>query len=94
MVAILLIATFFITSADSATFVLGKQTFNGSLYPPNKIKLVWGIVQAATAAVLLWSGELQGLQTAAIITAFPFAFILIAMMFSMVKTLREELASI
>ncbi|KSU84925.1 hypothetical protein AS030_05210 [Fictibacillus enclensis] len=94
MVAILLIATFFITSADSATFVLGMQTSNGSLYPSNKIKFMWGIVQAATAAVLLWSGELQGLQTAAIITAFPFAFILITMMFSMVKTLREELASI
>ncbi|WHY74934.1 glycine betaine uptake BCCT transporter [Fictibacillus enclensis] len=94
VIAILLIATFFITSADSATFVLGMQTSNGSLYPPNKIKFVWGIVQAATAAVLLWSGGLQGLQTAAIIAAFPFAFILIAMMFSMVKTLREELASI
>lgn len=44
VLAILLISTFFITSADSATFVLGMLTTNGSLNPPNRIKLVWGIV--------------------------------------------------
>lgn len=41
LIAILLIATFFITSADSATFVLGTLTTNGSLNPPNHIKFTW-----------------------------------------------------
>jgi len=40
--AIILIASFFITSADSATFVLGMQSTNGSLTPSNNVKLVWG----------------------------------------------------
>jgi len=41
IVAIILIGTFFITSADSATFVLGMQTTKGSLTPPNTVKLTW-----------------------------------------------------
>ena len=42
IVAVLLIASFFITSADSATFVLGMQSTYGSLTPPNTVKLGWG----------------------------------------------------
>src|SRR5690606_32780158 len=39
VVAVMLIITFFITSADSATFVLGMQSTNGSLNPANSVKL-------------------------------------------------------
>ncbi|WP_042221469.1 glycine betaine uptake BCCT transporter [Oceanobacillus manasiensis] len=90
VLAILLVTTFFITSADSATFVLGMQTTNGSLNPPSKIKLVWGLIQAATASVLLASGGLDALQTASIVSAFPFAFILLFMMISLYKALNED----
>lgn len=88
--AILLISTFFITSADSATFVLGMQTTGGNLNPENKVKFIWGIVQSATAAILLWQGGLGALQTASIIAAFPFAIILILVIFSLTKAFREE----
>lgn len=88
--AIVLISTFFITSADSATFVLGMQTTNGMLNPPTVVKLVWGIIQSASAAVLLWSGGLEALQTASIVSAFPFAIILLFMMFSLYKGLKSE----
>ncbi|HET7615955.1 MAG TPA: BCCT family transporter [Bacillales bacterium] len=90
LLAILLISTFFITSADSATFVLGMQTTNGMLNPPATVKIVWGVIQSASAAVLLWSGGLQGLQTASIVAAFPFTFILILMMFSLYKAFKNE----
>ncbi|WP_257350615.1 glycine betaine uptake BCCT transporter [Pseudalkalibacillus decolorationis] len=90
LLAILLISTFFITSADSATFVLGMQTTNGSLNPPNGIKFVWGIVVAASAAILLYTGGLQGLQTASIIAAFPFAIIMIFIVISTIKALKED----
>ncbi|TMW73033.1 glycine betaine uptake BCCT transporter [Alteribacter natronophilus] len=90
VIAILLIASFFITSADSATFVLGMQTTNGSLNPPNSVKFVWGIVQSSTAAILLMAGGLGALQTAAIISAFPFAIIMIFMSISLMKALRAE----
>ncbi|MFC3040193.1 BCCT family transporter [Virgibacillus xinjiangensis] len=94
VIAILLISTFFITSADSATFVLGMQTTGGSLYPPRTVKFVWGIIQSGAAAVLLWQGGLAALQTASIIAAFPFAIIMILIVFSLVKALREEKAAI
>src|SRR5699024_10778929 len=51
IIAILLIGTFFITSADSATFVLGMMTTKGSLNPAQSVKLTWGVIQAASAAV-------------------------------------------
>src|SRR5699024_3788561 len=40
IVAILLVSLFFITSADSATFVLGMQTSHGSLIPTGRTKVV------------------------------------------------------
>lgn len=90
ILAILLISTFFITSADSATFVLGMQTTGGSLYPPNSVKFIWGILQSSAAAVLLWQGGLHALQTASIIVAFPFAIIMILIVMSLVKSFKEE----
>ncbi|MFD1172063.1 glycine betaine uptake BCCT transporter [Oceanobacillus picturae] len=90
IIAILLITTFFITSADSATFVLGMQTTNGSLYPPNIVKFIWGLLQSSAAAVLLWQGGLEALQTASIIAAFPFAIIMILIVASLIKSFRAE----
>jgi glycine betaine transporter len=90
IIAILLISTFFITSADSATFVLGMQTTNGSLNPSNYIKFIWGGVVAASAAILLYSGGLTALQTASIIAAFPFTFIMIFIVFATMKALKED----
>lgn len=90
IVAILLIAVFFITSADSATFVLGMQTSFGSLYPPNVVKLTWGVAQSAIAMILLSTGGLDALQNALIIAALPFSFVIILMMISLYKALDQE----
>ncbi|RSK28771.1 BCCT family transporter [Bacillus sp. HMF5848] len=90
IIAVVLISTFFITSADSATFVLGMQTTYGSLTPPNRVKLTWGIAQSTVAVILLYSGGLQGLQNALIIAAFPFSIIMILMMLSLYKSLTLE----
>lgn len=90
VLGILLIATFFITSADSATFVLGMLTTHGSLNPPNRIKMIWGIVLAAIASTLLYIGGLEALQTAAIIAAFPFVFVIFFMMAALFKELQKE----
>ena len=90
IIALILIAIFFITSADSATFVLGMQTTYGSLLPPNSVKLTWGILQSLVAVILLYSGGLQGLQNALIIAAFPFSIIIILMIISLYKSLMKE----
>lgn len=90
IVAIVLVGIFFITSADSATFVLGMQTTNGSLTPPNRVKLTWGIAQSTVALILLYSGGLQALQNALIAAAFPFSFIMLLMMVSLYRSLTKE----
>ncbi|MGD7043799.1 glycine betaine uptake BCCT transporter [Jeotgalibacillus proteolyticus] len=90
VIAIVLISTFFITSADSATFVLGMQTTYGSLTPSNSVKLTWGLAQSTVAVILLSANGLQALQNALIIAAFPFSFVMILMMMSTYKSLNQE----
>ncbi|UEX89230.1 BCCT family transporter [Staphylococcus ratti] len=96
IIALLLIASFFITSADSATFVLGMQTTFGSQNPSSFVKVTWGVAQSLIAFVLLLSGAgdggsgLQALQNAAIISALPFSFVVILMMISFYKDANKE----
>lgn len=90
MIAVLLIISFFITSADSATFVLGMQSSYGSLTPPNNLKIIWGIIQSGIALILLYVGGLDALQNVIIIAALPFSVILILMITSLFSSLKEE----
>ncbi|RIP33443.1 BCCT family transporter [Staphylococcus gallinarum] len=96
IIALVLIASFFITSADSATFVLGMQTSYGSLEPSNVVKVTWGIAQSLIAFVLLFAGggdgakALNAIQSAAIISALPFSFVVIMMMISFYKDANKE----
>lgn len=96
LIALVLIGSFFITSADSATFVLGMQTSFGSLEPTNFVKVTWGIAQSLIAFVLLFAGggdgaeALNAIQSAAIISALPFSFVVIMMMISFYKDANQE----
>ncbi|WP_208455778.1 glycine betaine uptake BCCT transporter [Staphylococcus durrellii] len=96
IIALILIASFFITSADSATFVLGMQTSYGSLEPSNVVKVTWGVAQSLIAFVLLFAGggngaeALNAIQSAAIISALPFSFVVIMMMISFYKDANNE----
>jgi glycine betaine transporter len=88
--AILIIVTFFVTSADSGTFVLGMMTTNGSQNPSTSIKAIWGIFLSITALALLYSGGLQALQNTMIIAALPFSIIMVLMVTSLLKSLKRE----
>src|SRR5699024_7779816 len=91
-ISMFLIFIFFITSADSATYVLGSMTSRGSLTPSMAVKVIWGLLIAGTASVLLISGGggLDALQTAAIVTAFPFAIIMVLMIVSILTMLQKD----
>lgn len=90
IIAIVLIFSFFITSADSATFVLGMLSENGNLHPHNKTKIIWGTLLSGIAIVLLMAGGLKALQNVLIIVAFPFSFVIILIMISLFIELRHE----
>lgn len=93
LLALAVIGLFFITSADSAAFVLASMTSNGSRNPSFRLKIIWGLLMAGTASVLLVSGGggLEALQTAALIAALPFAFVLILMIISVSIMMSRDL---
>ncbi|MGI6590485.1 MAG: BCCT family transporter [Eggerthellaceae bacterium] len=90
IVALVLIFSFFITSADSATFVLGMITEDGHPSPKKSTKIIWGILESVFAAVLLVAGGLNALQNVLIITAFPFSIIMIMISIALIKELHHE----
>ncbi|MGM8366626.1 BCCT family transporter [Virgibacillus sp. W0181] len=90
-IAVILITSFFVTSADSGTFVLSMLTTGGKLNPSTRVKVVWGVILSAIASVLLWSGGLKALEMAMLIAAFPFAILMVFMSWSLMKALKSEL---
>jgi glycine betaine transporter len=88
IVLIFLIATFFLTSANSAAlalamFVSGKET------PGRNLRAFWGVALGAVAAVLAGTGSLQVIQTASIATAFPLMFLLLLVIYGTFKGLGK-----
>lgn len=90
VLVIILLAVFFITSADSATYSLSMMTSNGDMEPPVYKKIIWGVIEAAIAFLLLSAGSLKPLQTISIAASLPFLFIMIAMCPALIKELKKE----
>ncbi|SDS12233.1 BCCT family transporter [Christiangramia echinicola] len=90
IVAILLIAGFFITSSDSGSLVIDSLTSGGKIDAPVGQRIFWAVTEGTVAAVLLIGGGLQALQTATIVTGLPFAVILLVMCYSLYKGLKED----
>ncbi|KGK81131.1 glycine/betaine ABC transporter permease [Desulfosporosinus sp. HMP52] len=92
IVATALIATFFITSADSATFCIGMYSSGGSLEPDNGLKVFWGVIEGAVTAALVASGGIAALKASSILSAFPFMLIICGIIYCMFKSFNEEFA--
>ncbi|SDH67940.1 BCCT family transporter [Alteribacillus bidgolensis] len=90
IIAVVLITTFFITSADSVTFTLGMYSTNGDTDPPNEIKMIWGITFAGGAAVLLMSGGLEAMQNVIIAITFPFYILMVFMSYAIMKDIKKN----
>jgi len=90
VVAVILIAGFFITSSDSGSLVIDSLTSGGKIDAPKGQRIFWAVTEGTVAAVLLIGGGLQALQTATIVTGLPFAFILLIMCHSLYKGLKED----
>jgi glycine betaine transporter len=81
----LLVTTFFITSADSSTLAVSMMTTGGKAQPSNINRIFWGVVLGMTAAILMILGGVDALQSAAIITGGPFAFVCFLAMLGLIK---------
>ncbi len=90
VLAVFLIAIFFVTGADSASIVMGMLSQRGDDEPGRGLVVFWGVATGAVATVLLFANGLSALQTGVIIVGFPFLVVLIGLCFSLWKSLRQE----
>ncbi len=86
-IAIVLVIVFFVTSSDSGSLVIDTITAGGKLDPPVIQRVFWCAFEGIVAITLLVSGGLVALQTAALMTGFPFAILLMVMCYSTWKGL-------
>jgi choline/carnitine/betaine transport len=93
LVAMVSIIIFFVTSADSASIVMASLSERGNPTPSRWTTITWGVALATIATVLLVGGgsvALAGLQSLVIITALPFAVVLMLVMVAWTKDLNRD----
>ncbi|TVT27262.1 BCCT family transporter [Salinicoccus cyprini] len=88
--SILLIFTFLVTSADSATFIVAGMTSGNTEAPATRLKIIWGVLIGTLTVTLIIAGGLTSLQAASLLAGLPFGVVLIAMIASVSKSLRRE----
>ncbi|TBV09622.1 BCCT family transporter [Stutzerimonas kirkiae] len=89
-ITILLIALFFVTSADSGALVVDSLASGGVMNTPVWQRAFWAILSGTLASVLLLAGGLKALQSMAIASALPFAIIMLLSALGMWRALVIE----
>ena len=87
-IGIVLVIVFFVTSSDSGSLVIDTITAGGKIDAPVAQRVFWCTFEGLVAITLLVSGGLVALQTASLLTGFPFALVLLGMCYSLWKGLR------
>jgi choline/carnitine/betaine transport len=97
VVAMLLIAIFFVSGADAASMVMGTLSQRGTIHPSRGVVVFWGVVMGAISAIMLAVGDpdapgeaLTGIQNITIIMAAPFAIVMILLCVALTKDLRSD----
>ena len=94
---IFVLAVFFITSADSASVVMGTLSEKGNPAPNKLIVVFWGLCMMGIAVVMLLVGgetALTGLQNLTILIAIPFSVVLVGLAVAFLKDLSTDPAAI
>ncbi|OTG69468.1 choline transporter [Acinetobacter sp. ANC 4470] len=89
LLATFLVMLFFVTSADSGALVADYLTAK-SENSPTWQRLFWTVLMAVLAIVLLLVGGLSALQSATMMSALPFTFILLFICWGLLKALRLD----
>ena len=92
-----ILAVFFITTADSASVVMGTMSSKGNPDSNKKVSVFWGLCMMGVAVVMLLAGgedALSGLQSLTVLIALPFSVVVLGLLFSFVQDLRTDPHSI
>ncbi|MGO1539952.1 MAG: BCCT family transporter [Leucobacter sp.] len=93
ILAIIVVAIFFITSSDSGSLVVDMLASGGHPNPPVWSRVLWALIEGILALALLLAGgsnALSALQAGSLLTALPFSLILILMAIALVRALVYE----
>ncbi|GAA5131230.1 BCCT family transporter [Pseudonocardia adelaidensis] len=95
VIAMILVAIFFVSGADAASVVTGTLSQRGSIEPHRWVVIFWGVVMGAIAAIMLTIGAgqdeaLTGIQNITIISAAPFAIVMVALCIALAKDLHHD----
>ena len=93
IVCMLAILVFFVTAADSASNVMGSMSQSGRPVPAKSVTIIWSVALGLIAMFLLLAGgrnALSGLQSIMVTCALPFTIILVGVMISWAKDLRND----
>lgn len=90
VIGMLMVVIFFVTSADSGAFVADALASGGIRKTLAKQRVFWSALSGVGAMVLLWAGGLQALQTLTLLSALPFAVVLLIALFGLLKALRID----
>ncbi|HLS29682.1 MAG TPA: BCCT family transporter [Flavobacteriaceae bacterium] len=90
LLGLTLICSFIITSADSGALVVDSITSGGKLKTPRFQRVIWAASVGVIAAVLMYGGGLNALQTVVTISGLPFAVLLVMMCISLFKGMDED----
>ncbi len=91
-VATLLVAVFFITSADSGALVIDMLSSKGEEESPVWQRIFWSVLVGAIAIALLAAGGLNALQAGAIAAALPFTVVIVLACVGMLRAMRLDVA--
>ncbi|MEX9623858.1 BCCT family transporter, partial [Proteus mirabilis] len=89
-VAMLMVIVFFVTSADSGAMVVDTLASGGDSETPVWQRIFWAALMGISAITLLLAGGLSALQTVTIASALPFAIVLLASIYGLIKALRVD----
>lgn len=89
-ITVILIITFFVTSSDSGSLVIDSLASGGVTHTPVWQRVFWASTEGVVAAALLLAGGLGALQTATILSALPFAIIMLIAAVGMWRALIIE----
>lgn len=90
ILTVILIITFFVTSSDSGSLVVDSLASGGAMWTPAWQRVFWAVLEGVIAATLLVAGGLSALQTMTIVSAFPFAIIMMIAGLGMWRALEIE----
>lgn len=97
VLVVIILAIFFITSADSASVVMGTMASKGDPEPNRLLVAFWGLLMTGIAVVMLLTGgesSLSGLQSLTILTALPFCAVIVVLLVAFVKDLATDPAAL